>query len=595
MSILDIKKNELVDILNETDKDGLCYEDSLKSRVLSNKLLEPAINALNARAVELESIPDEPLTFSSFRRFVEDGNRNEYERKYFLRRKKLLVYGLKSWLYGKDEDLKLLMDEIWTVLDEYSWSVPAHLRDEALDTVQSDRHMVDLFAAETAQALSEIIALVGDRIHPIIKERIDYEIERRIYSQLSRDDFFWKRTTINWSAVCSGSVGMSAIYRIEDNNKLADILLLTFSCLKNFLNGFSKDGVCLEGISYWHYGFGYFINFAELLKRRTKGKIDLFKLPEARRISLFYPSVFFEGGRTVSFSDANSYGKLLPGYVSMLADEYEDFKVPPKELIDFEYYSDGCARFATSLRQFLYTASDISERSPEVSGTYLYPDAQWYISTSRNGVSIAAKGGNNAEPHNHNDVGSFQVFKNGEELLSDIGGGEYTRQYFSDERYMIFCNSSWSHSVPVINGQYQKAGKEYSAKDFTIDDGGISLDISQAYDIESLESLKRSISFNTDNGEIKLGDEFSFTEAPVSVVECFVSAFEPVIYEDHVLIAAEHEKAKIMYDRQSFAPTVEKIIDSGHGGYPRTTYLIKLEAIKKERQIFAEFIIYCDI
>ena len=70
------------------------------------------------------------------------------------------------------------------------------------------------------------------------------------------------------------------------------------------------------------------------------------------------------------------------------------------------------------------------------------------------------------EPHNHNDVGSFLYYIGDEEIISDLGAGEYTKKYFGPERYEILCNSSRGHSVPVIEGKYQCAGREYGAESF---------------------------------------------------------------------------------------------------------------------------------
>lgn len=55
---------------------------------------------------------------------------------------------------------------------------------------------------------------------------------------------------------------------------------------------------------------------------------------------------------------------------------------------------------------------------------------------------MAAKGGNNGEPHNHNDVGSFFYLVGDEMLLTDLGAGEYTKEYFHEGRYRILCNNS---------------------------------------------------------------------------------------------------------------------------------------------------------
>lgn len=586
--MLNLSKNEILSILKETRRDGIFYSDDVKKRVLANKVLTPALTALCNTADELDKIADEPLSFSLFRRYVDDGNRSEYESKYFTRRRKLLVYGIKSWLYDNNDDLVKLCDVMWSILDEYSWSLPAHLGNECLEVLQTDVHTVDLFAAETAEALTEIVALLGEKISPIIRKRIRFEVERRIFTQLHRK-FFWKRTTINWAAVCAGCVGMTAIFDFEDNDALADILVFVFSCMRNFLSGFSKDGVCLEGIAYWDYGFGYFMNFAELLKRRTEGKINLFEIPEVRKIADFYPAVFFAGGRTVSFSDSHVNGKMLPGIVSLLLNEYPDFVVPSKESMNFEYFSDHCGRFASSIRHILYMRDDIDTLGKNVSTTYVYPDAQWFISTATNGVSVAAKAGHNDEPHNHNDVGSFLVYKNGEQIISDIGCGEYTKQYFSSERYTIFCNSSRSHSVPVINGNYQLDGSAYTARNTVITDEGLTTDISGAYNDKTLKSLIREIKFNKQNGETVIRDSFEFDIAPESVTECFITSSCPQISNGYVRINQGKESMDILFDNSKFIASTEKVVDIGHHGDERTTYIVKFESLIKATDLKFEF------
>jgi hypothetical protein len=45
---------------------------------------------------------------------------------------------------------------------------------------------------------------------------------------------------------------------------------------------------------------------------------------------------------------------------------------------------------------------------------------------------MAIKGGNNGESHNHNDVGSFIIYTDGEPLFIDPGVGEYTAKTFSN-------------------------------------------------------------------------------------------------------------------------------------------------------------------
>ena len=129
-------------------------------------------------------------------------------------------------------------------------------------------------------------------------------------------------------------------------------------------------------------------------------------------------------------------------------------------------------------------------------------DAQWVISRKTgNGhtASFAAKGGHNDEPHNHNDLGSFMFSVDEEVFLCDLGGGLYTRQYFSEERYNMLVTGSQGHSVPIVNGNYQKEGKAFAAQQVSavLNEEKVifSADLTKAYPECDLESLNRKLTF----------------------------------------------------------------------------------------------------
>ena len=65
----------------------------------------------------------------------------------------------------------------------------------------------------------------------------------------------------------------------------------------------------------------------------------------------------------------------------------------------------------------------------EQSGMCILQDAQWCILRGAKQTAVIAKGGNNGESHNHNDVGSFQYLADGEAFLDDLGAGEYTKDF----------------------------------------------------------------------------------------------------------------------------------------------------------------------
>ena len=64
-----------------------------------------------------------------------------------------------------------------------------------------------------------------------------------------------------------------------------------------YLQGFGPDGACLEGLGYWNYGFGYFVYYADLLRKRTRGEMDWFRAEKVGRIALFQQRAFGRQGR----------------------------------------------------------------------------------------------------------------------------------------------------------------------------------------------------------------------------------------------------------------------------------------------------------
>ena len=546
---------QILEILKKHEDENFYFTDSDRERILQDSEMKEQLSTLREYADTIGSEPIPTLTFSSFSRFELDGDRSEYELLYFRHRHLLAAFSILYWLYGREEDKKILEDTVWAILDEYTWSVSAHLKETGLTTLQEDGYMIDLFAAETGEALAEMLSLVGDKLTPIVKLRTERYIKERILKRAT-DAFWWNSgCTNNWSAVCSGSVSMCAIYQEKNIERLAEILTFYIDVLQShFYRGFSDDGVCLEGLSYWTYGFGYFTYFADLLKKRTGGEIDLFLDEPVKKIALFFGKCFFPGGATVAFSDGSAKGKYQPALAAYYHTMYpEEFAMPAPSLIAMNYPQDHCARFALLLRNFVWASGKITTDGKPIYGTYLFPSAQWYLASTESGIGIAIKGGNNAEPHNHNDVGSFHIYKNGVPLLVDIGAPLYDKFYFSNRRYENFAASSRSHSVPIVNNSLQKDGKQYCATNVLMDESGIRMNIAEAYENENIKSLVRDIRFDRESGVTTLCDTFSFAQVPCRIVERFPLQAEPTVSDDGVAtITCDGESLSIYFDTTIF-------------------------------------------
>ena len=72
-------------------------------------------------------------------------------------------------------------------------------------------------------------------------------------------------------------------------------------------------------------------------------------------------------------------------------------------------------------------------------------------------MALCAKGGHNNESHNHNDVGSFMLYVDGEPEIVDAGNMIYTAKTFSSERYTLWNVRAAYHNLPLIGGREQLA------------------------------------------------------------------------------------------------------------------------------------------
>src|SRR5699024_1504072 len=140
--------------------------------------------------------------------------------------------------------------------NEYSWCLPAHLngspemerqQDYSL-TRQPRQYTIDLFAAETAFSLSEILQLTQNFLDPFLCKRITEEIYERVFwPYINQAPFYWETVTHNWASVCAGSIGSAALHMIQNRDELAVILKRVLKSFECYLDGFNDDGACLEG------------------------------------------------------------------------------------------------------------------------------------------------------------------------------------------------------------------------------------------------------------------------------------------------------------------------------------------------------------
>lgn len=589
------------------------------------------INQVKELADKMRNETMPSLTEELFELFETTGNRLEYENVYFKRRKFLAVFGMAVYLFRQPSDIAKLEEILCRICEEECWALPAHVNRK--DTVDW-KYTVDLFAAETAQSLAEITALLSEEetdmaewnschgkimkqgmlLKKATVEKVYSEIEKRVLLPFENNRQNWECSDHNWNAVCCGSIGSAAIYLLtgKEEARLEKILLRICTSLQFYLDGFREDGVCMEGIGYFTYGMTYFTGFAEQLLRYGKGRINLLASDKVRKIAEFQQKMYFKSGQTVSFSDGEGKAKFRMGLTCFLAEQFDTVRVPDMAFAcDFE--TDSCYRFMGLLRDYLWTKKttekelpeemkllDVQETSEEMTladvqescetkgkkaCTFRHdvlPDAQWSICESKNGVGFAIKGGDNGEPHNHNDVGAFLYQTGGEQLLCDLGAGEYTADYFGAGRYEILCNSSRGHNVPIIQGEFQKSGKQYRTSCFEADGCGTTkLEFSGAYGMEELKVLERTAKFSLENGSLIVNDYVEMTKQLKTVcriplfTETLVTKGKVLLQGQEIWIQGEQAGCRIQFlDAVENLRVIEQM-HANHEGKAERIYLIQ--------------------
>lgn len=496
-------------------------------RKLKNiKCFSTALESLKQKYIYLTSSDNTALTPELFDLFYKTGSRLEYENAYFTRRGILTASSLLYFIYGHQEYKKTMLEMIKSICDEKTWALPAHIPQNC----DKPECVIDLFNSETAQTLAEICYICADEMDCKLHDKIHDEINRRIVTVFTNNKQGWETAHHNWAAVCGGSVGMALLYEFPSVFKSVENRIV--STMNSYLSGFGDDGICSEGIGYWKYGFLYFTAFAELYKERCG--VNLLNGEKIKNIARCQQYMIFENGMSVSFSDCSrneSFDLPLAHFYRRIFGD--DIDVPDDTISEC---MDNCNRYIGASRAFLWfdentatnCGSDISER--------YFEDVKWYINKRKN-FSFAAKAGHNDESHNHNDIGSFIIASDGIQIIADYGAGEYTREYFSEKRYDIICNSSLGHSVPIIDGIGQSAGRDFSGKVLTHSGGVFSVEISGAYDIKALKTLERK--FEISDICIKISDLYKFDDDKThDITERFISVIKPRVIGNKLMIGS---------------------------------------------------------
>jgi len=515
--------------------------------------------------------------------FIRTGSRSRWDGVFGQYRSYLNTFVLAECLEGEGRFLDAILDSAWALCEISTWCPPQHAPGQTLP--EPGYYRIDLIVSHVASDLALSVYLLGKRMdsfEPRWRERILYELDRRVWRPyLERDDHWWLKPSRegevlnNWTAVCNNGVVASAVFCMDDLDRLAEIIHRGMWSLGFYLDSFADDGGSSEGVSYWNYGFGNYVELRDTLHRRTGGAIDLFDDARIPKIAEFPLKFILSGDRCVNFSDCGDTFRPFPWLCSYLWRELgtENFGRLANALMQsLPEGVLGYRNFSLALRTFFDMPRDLPSGPLRYSAHHFLPSLQWMISrfdaSDEDTLVLAVKGGHNGENHNQNDCGSFIIHFRGESLAAELGSGTYTRDYFGPERYKHIACSSRGHSVPLVNDVEQGTGRSYRAEvifhESTEGRDTLSLDLKGAYPEEAgLDKLERTVSLvrDGDYGFVELVDEVVFSSEERCDFLMPVYSFYPMeLLEPGVaLIAGERGSLKVEYDSGLVEAEYEKV------------------------------------
>jgi Heparinase II/III-like protein len=479
--------------------------------------------------------------------FFRNGNRTRYENLSFGKRNRLWALVLAESAEGKGRFLDAILDGIWSISEETFWGASAHLflQKGGAGLPDTENPVVDLFAAETAADLAWADYFIGselDSISPLIRRRIYYEVNRRIFipMQTKSDQYDWmgagnKLAKLNnWAPWIMSNYLTAALLLEKNGEKRAQDVYRAMQVTDQYINGLGDDGACEEGPTYWAAGPGCVLDVLDLLKSASNGRIDIFHAGIVRNMAAYIYKVHIGDNYFVNIGDAHPEVTPEPVMIRRFGRETGDTIMAEfgAWLYSLDNYGNRLDQQMFHRTRELFDFGDFYDINAaradfmDIEDAWL-PDVQLMVSRLAHGLFVAAHAGNNGKSHNHNDVGDFIVYADGQPVIVDVGSGTYTARTFSKDRYRLWFNTSAFHNLPTVNGQQEQEGLNYTASQvaYRLDRRGarLTMDLAKAFPpAAGIDSWRRSI-LAEKAGRITITDSCRADSAFSSLTQSFMT------------------------------------------------------------------------
>ncbi|SEJ37754.1 Heparinase II/III-like protein [Arthrobacter sp. yr096] len=510
------------------------------------------LSELRAQAGTEKGTPWPQPLVSHYARYFRDGNRTAYEGLVASRQQRLTRAVVMAAVTGPGPDqswLDEVIDGAYLLCEQSSWSWAAH--DDVFTrngemVPDRARPYLDLGAGEVVAQLAWLDLVLGDALDeraPGLRKRLRAEANERVIRPfLDRLDWHWlglNGDVHNWNPWIHSNIIVAALLLVEDAGLQAQTIARCIEGLDRFLASIPADGAIDEGFAYWWNGAGRALEGLAVLEQASGGVLNP-DLPVIRALVAF-PHRMHLGDRwflNVADGPARAHQGLPWNMLHRWAVRLGDHAAADHAAVFMDAEPDpdprsGLGRVLTQLSAGMQPTSRTQPSSgsgrsepskrpdlPPSWGTYL-PSVQIMVARqnpgSSDGLTLAAKGGHNAEHHNHRDVGSVVVAVDGVPLLVDAGQPTYTAQTFGPDRYLIRAMQSAWHSVPAPFGLEQGTGAEFAAtvlQEPTPEEPTLALGLGAAYGLDHPEQWIRTSLLNREPGSVVIDDRWNLPAHP---------------------------------------------------------------------------------
>jgi hypothetical protein len=472
---------------------------------------------------------------------------------------------------GRNRFTEAIMNGVWSICEESFWGVAAHLGTQKAGNGLPDVEdiTVDLFSAETGTVLAMADYFTGsslDKLSKLIRPRIYYEVNRRIFIPLETNSERYgylgggKRNVNvnNWNPwVISNWMACNLLLE-KDAIRRSKTVQHQLSLVDLYINGLGEDGATDEGPGYWFAAGACMFDVLTLLDKASQGKLSIYKEPIIKKMGAYIYQSHIQGPYFINVADAapriTPDGVMLYRFGKAVQDSlmqqfgswaYHTYSVSKPSHESF-YRTRALFNMLVQQECNVYPPKEVMVRDVWL------PDIQLMAARLNNGLYLASHAGHNGESHNHNDVGDILVYDEGYPVIIDAGAGTYTSKTFSGARYSLWFNTSPYHNLPTINGNEQKAGKNYTATDvkYASNDNAaqFSMNIAKAWGAEAqLSKWVRSVNADRRKG-ITVTDEYEMKQKPETLTQSFMTTCNVNIDQPGRIVFEEPNGRKVLLD-----------------------------------------------